>query len=116
LTNANWDWLRILGRPKPGVRLNRPAPVQQTLINYHYDHPREFHKQINVRSAANGPCGTQDLRTATVDLAIVAGLVLLIAGSNVANLLVARAAARQRGWPCVVDRSRKPPSGATAVD
>jgi predicted permease len=98
LTHANWDWLRVLGRPRPGVTPGQAQQlVQQTLLNYRHDHPRESRKQINVQSAANGP----SLIRKTFErplwiLAIVAGLVLLIAGSNVANLLVARSAARQR--------------------
>jgi predicted permease len=98
LTNANWDWLRILGRPKPGVPPEQARRlVQQTLIGYHYDHPRDFRKQINVRSAANGPSRIRKTFERPLwILAIVSGLVLLIAGSNVANLLVARSAARQR--------------------
>src|SRR5262249_46482888 len=71
--------------------------IQRTFLDYRHDHPGDFRKEINVRSAANGP----SLIRKTFErplwvLAIVAGLVLLIARSNVANLLVARSAAKQQ--------------------
>ncbi|HWR53059.1 MAG TPA: ABC transporter permease [Bryobacteraceae bacterium] len=103
-------WLTIVGRLKPDV-----APEQaQAFLNVYWkplltedlkdnvNASEQFRKQFMERtltlvSAANG---TSDLRrqfsTPLIVLMAMVALVLLIACANVANLLLARAAARQK--------------------
>ncbi|MPY87817.1 MAG: FtsX-like permease family protein [Luteitalea sp.] len=109
---ADWSWFRIFGRLKPGVRAEQLQAVLQATFTtfrqewartYRPDAPRDrieryLETPLRVHSAANGPW-SQLRRTFERPLwilAIVVALVLLIASSNVANLLIARAAARER--------------------
>jgi len=109
ITDSAWSWLRIWGRLESGVTLDGAQAVIQVVFTnfrrervFRPDEPREsVHRYVNtpvrLRSAANG---TSDIRSSFARplwiLAMVAFLVLLIACSNVASLLVARAAARDR--------------------
>ena len=111
LTSPGWSWFRIWGRLQPGVTADQARAILQTVYTnfrrerasgMRADAPRDsverfIHTPFYLRAAANGPSGLrQSFERPIWVLGIIAGLVLLIACSNVASLLIARAAARDR--------------------
>ena len=105
-------WVQVFGRLKPGYTLASAAAPLQGLFtqvrNYEMTLPaakdwsqfsrdRFMQGKLLVDAAAMGFSGLRnDFSTALIVLMCMVGLVLLIACANVANLLIARAFARQR--------------------
>lgn len=91
----DWRWLDAIGRLRPGVTLAQAHTEFQQIAQ----RQAETHLENAGRGARAVPLdmgGAVELRPLFVTLVLVTGLVVLLICSNVANLLLTRATARDR--------------------
>ena len=94
-------WMNVIGRLKPGVSISQASAEMNAIaarLNQSYPDSRASTTQAQVMNEVDGrwaEMGGVFKSAGAIAMAIV-GLILLIACANVANLMLARAAARRK--------------------
>lgn len=96
LINAGWRWLTVLGRLAPGVTREQAEAELSGIYRAAGEEPDSTaHVVLAPIQESRGPGLRRDTQVSIL-LAGMAAVVLLVAATNVANLLLARALRRRR--------------------
>lgn len=101
LSSRNSHWLNVFARLKPGVSLAQASGALSGIaqgLNQTYPNERTDTTRAIVKTERDGRWGEAAvvMKSAGAIAMAIVGLILLIACANVANLLLARAAARRK--------------------
>jgi putative ABC transport system permease protein len=110
ITHSDWSWFRTLAILRPGVRVDTVREKLQPVMQvFHEERAKGFKtesklflarflsQKLLLEPASSGLSGMQtEYRRSLIVLGFLIAMVLLIACANVANLMTAQAASRQR--------------------
>ncbi len=100
LHDHHYFWFAVLGRLKPGVQPEQAQEEMTALLkrevkNYPEEH--RGHDSVTVSPLWRSPLGANQFLSVLLPMLMaIAGLVLLLACANVANLMLVRSVARRR--------------------